>query len=290
MEYIQRRECHPEPRGVPPIVRGNTVMPQHTHRRTAAPASRHGRPATHRRTRAIAFAVVVAGGTAFVAGPATADDRPRRAHVQAVTLPPDRAALGPIAGAGPVAAFESLLEQARQRSLVAQAAERQRLLAEEQEKRAALVKKKARALSAKVRSSRAALRSDVVRPIASGYRLTASFGDSSSRWGSGTHTGLDFACSTGTAVRAVAGGVVIAAGFDGAYGNRIEVRHADGTVTTYNHLSSLNLRSGRISAGQMIGRVGSTGNTTGAHLHFEVLKNGRLIDPGHWLAVRYVPF
>ena len=152
--------------------------------------------------------------------------------------------------ADPVDAFAAVVEAGHQRQVVAEAVARERALAEARERKEALAKKRARALAAKVRASRASLRSEVVRPISGGYRLTARFGDSSSRWGSGTHTGLDFACSAGTSVHAAADGVVISAGWDGAYGNRIELRHADGTVTTYNHLSAIQVHGGSVDAGR----------------------------------------
>ena len=267
-------------------------MPQHARRTEPGPAPRHAvraRSLNSRRARALACAAVVAGGTAFVAGPATAheNDSPAAAPIAAA---PATDALGPLVVADPVDAFAAVLEAGHQRQVVAAAVARERALAEARERKEALAKQRARELAAKVRASRAGLRSDVVRPISGGYRLTARFGDNSSRWGSGTHTGLDFACSTGTAVRAAADGVIISAGYDGAYGNRIELRHADGTVTTYSHLSAIEIHGGSVDAGDVIGRVGSTGNTTGAHLHFEVMVNGNHVDPEHWMSARYVSY
>ena len=121
--------------------------------------------------------------------------------------------------------------------------------------------------------------------MAGGYRLTARYGERSGRWYLGFHTGLDFAASTGTPVVAAAAGVVREAGRDGAYGRRIVIVLADGTWTTYNHLSAIGVRVGeRVGAGERIGRVGSSGNTTGAHLHFEVLAGPeRFVDPLAWL-------
>ncbi len=114
------------------------------------------------------------------------------------------------------------------------------------------------------------------------YRLTAGFGQSGSRWSNG-HTGQDFAAPTGTAVRAVSSGVVTSAEWAGAYGWRVIIRHRDGTETWYCHLSSFVVRGGSVRAGQVIGRVGSTGNSTGPHLHLEVRVDGRPIDPMPWL-------
>ena len=115
------------------------------------------------------------------------------------------------------------------------------------------------------------------------YDLTARFGAGGGLW-SGPHAGLDFAAPAGTPVRAVTGGQVIDAGWDGAYGWRVTIRHRNGTETWYCHLSDMLVSGGRVAAGQRIGRVGSTGNSTGPHLHFEVHPNGgSAVDPLRWL-------
>ncbi|HEY0951039.1 peptidoglycan DD-metalloendopeptidase family protein, partial [Nocardioides sp.] len=112
------------------------------------------------------------------------------------------------------------------------------------------------------------------------YHLTARFGQSGSLWSS-THTGLDFAAPTGTPVRAATAGTVTSVGWAGAYGNKIEITHPDGTETWYAHLSRTAVRVGsQVSTGAVIGAVGATGNVTGAHLHFEVrLADGSAVDP-----------
>ncbi|MCX5402221.1 peptidoglycan DD-metalloendopeptidase family protein [Streptomyces sp. NBC_00102] len=90
-------------------------------------------------------------------------------------------------------------------------------------------------------------------------------------WASGYHTGVDFPVATGTSVKAVAKGTVVSAGWAGAYGYEIVIRHGDGKYSQYAHLSALNVRAGQsVSAGQRIARSGSTGNATGPHLHFEI--------------------
>jgi len=77
---------------------------------------------------------------------------------------------------------------------------------------------------------------------------------------------------------------VVSAGWDGAYGNKIVIRHRDGTVTWYAHLSSFVRHTGAVRVGEVIGRIGSTGNSTGAHLHLEVRPGGGdSVDPLHWL-------
>lgn len=94
------------------------------------------------------------------------------------------------------------------------------------------------------------------------------------------HDGTDFGASCGTPVRAAGRGTVVDRGFDGAYGNRVTVRHGDGLETSYNHLSSHSVSVGQgVSTSTVIGRVGSTGRSTGCHLHFMVRRHGELTDP-----------
>lgn len=128
-----------------------------------------------------------------------------------------------------------------------------------------------------------------VAPLAPGYRVTATFGASGSRW-SRTHTGIDLAAPTGTSVVSVSGGTVDEVGWAGAYGNRVTIRHPDGTETWYCHLSHTAVSDGQpVVAGQLIGAVGSTGNSTGPHLHLEVrLSDGAPTDPYEFLAARGV--
>ena len=96
------------------------------------------------------------------------------------------------------------------------------------------------------------------------------------------HRGVDFAAPTGTPVYAAGSGVVEMAGDNGAYGNYIRIRHRDGHATAYAHLSRIasGVRAGaRIQQGAVIGNVGSTGLSTGAHLHYEVLVGGKQVSP-----------
>lgn len=126
-----------------------------------------------------------------------------------------------------------------------------------------------------------------VAPVA-GARLSSRFGARGFRWKSGRHTGLDFAARTGTPVKAARYGTVIRAGWSGRYGRAIVVRHPNGERTRYAHLSRIHAKVGqRVNAGHVIGRVGSTGNATGPHLHFEVMtKAGRFTDPYRWLRAK----
>lgn len=106
------------------------------------------------------------------------------------------------------------------------------------------------------------------------YRLSAHYGQTGPHWAT-IHTGQDFSAPTGTPVRAASAGVVTFAGWDGPYGNKLEITHPDGTVTWYAHLSRLDVtETDAVTAGQTIGLVGSTGNSTGPHLHFEVHPGG----------------
>ena len=102
--------------------------------------------------------------------------------------------------------------------------------------------------------------------------------------GGAMHAGLDFKGPVGTPILAAAKGKVVLAGFNGGYGNTIEIRHANGLVTRYAHLSGLNVRRGQmVDRGVQIGRMGSTGRSTGSHLHFEVRLNGQAINPRKFL-------
>jgi murein DD-endopeptidase MepM/ murein hydrolase activator NlpD len=123
-----------------------------------------------------------------------------------------------------------------------------------------------------------------VKLMIHGYRITATFNQGGSHWAR-RHTGLDFAAPIGTRIGAVMKGEVISAEFAGAFGRRVEIRHEDGTVTWYCHMSEFTVSVGDyVYAGDQVGSVGMTGNTTGPHLHFEVHPDGgEAIDPMYWL-------
>lgn len=110
---------------------------------------------------------------------------------------------------------------------------------------------------------------EFVAPV-KGASVTTPYRAGGSRWSSGKHSGIDFAAPSGTSVRAAGAGTVSIAGWGGAYGNNIVIRHRSGDYTQYAHLSAMDVRVGqKVKPGQRIGRVGSTGNSTGPHLHFE---------------------
>lgn len=121
-----------------------------------------------------------------------------------------------------------------------------------------------------------------VRPI-SGGKITSRFGERSSVRSS-THTGLDLAAPTGTTIKAAASGKVTFAGYKGSYGYMIKIECDNGYEMWYAHCSKLYVSSGvRVSAGDKIAAVGSTGNSTGSHLHFEIRKNGKALNPQNYM-------
>jgi murein DD-endopeptidase MepM/ murein hydrolase activator NlpD len=96
------------------------------------------------------------------------------------------------------------------------------------------------------------------------------------------HTGVDWASSSGTAIFASGNGIIEKAGYEGGYGKYIRIRHANGWETAYGHMSAFarGMEVGKkVRQGQVIGYVGSTGLSTGAHLHYEIIVNGRFVDP-----------
>jgi murein DD-endopeptidase MepM/ murein hydrolase activator NlpD len=98
------------------------------------------------------------------------------------------------------------------------------------------------------------------------------------------HTGLDFRASTGDPVRATANGKVASSGWTGGYGRMVEIDHGNGLSTRYGHLSEINVKVGdNVKIGQVIGAVGSTGRSTGPHLHYETRIDGEAVDPQKFL-------
>ena len=98
------------------------------------------------------------------------------------------------------------------------------------------------------------------------------------------HAGLDLREETGAPVRATAGGKVVTAGWSGGYGNMVEIEHGNDLTTRYGHLSAINVAEGQtVQPGTLLGRVGSTGRSTGPHLHYEVRIDGDAVDPIRFL-------
>ncbi|MFI9720923.1 peptidoglycan DD-metalloendopeptidase family protein [Streptomyces sp. NPDC052396] len=128
------------------------------------------------------------------------------------------------------------------------------------------------------------------RPVLE-YQLSAGFGGTGANWAS-THTGQDFAVPVGTPVRAIGPGTVVAVGCGGAFGISLVIRHSGGWYSQYAHLAAPFVTPGRpVRAGEWIGLSGTTGNSTGPHLHFEVRTSpefGSAVDPVEWLRRRGV--
>ncbi|MCZ4272972.1 M23 family metallopeptidase [Maritalea porphyrae] len=124
------------------------------------------------------------------------------------------------------------------------------------------------------------------RPLAKKYRFSSRFGNRRDPFTgkSAFHSGLDFAAPKGTSVKAVGSGKVTFAGTKGGYGNAVEITHPSGLVSRYAHLSVIRVSKGQtVTANSTIGLVGSTGRSTGAHLHLEVRQNDKPINPDRFL-------
>jgi murein DD-endopeptidase MepM/ murein hydrolase activator NlpD len=119
--------------------------------------------------------------------------------------------------------------------------------------------------------------------------LTSYFGYRSDPFDGGHaefHPGIDFKGQYGDAAHCTANGKVVYAGWMGGYGNCVRIAHANSYETLYGHLSHINVRVGEeVTAGQVIGKVGSTGRSTGTHLHYEVRKNGKAVNPISFLSL-----
>ncbi|MFF8841230.1 peptidoglycan DD-metalloendopeptidase family protein [Streptomyces sp. NPDC015127] len=148
---------------------------------------------------------------------------------------------------------------------------------------------RAEAPAAKAPAEEAPAEKAATPPASSGWSapvdggISTPYRASGAMWSSGYHTGVDFIAGSGTSVKSVGPGTVVSAGWSGSYGNEVVIQHSDGTYSQYAHLSSLGVSSGQsVSGGEQIGLSGSTGNSTGPHLHFEIRTSpsyGSDIDP-----------
>ena len=118
-----------------------------------------------------------------------------------------------------------------------------------------------------------------IKPI-NGGTLSSTFG---ARWGT-VHKGIDWACSIGTAVMASCNGTVIQAGWMNGYGYCVTLKHSDGKCTRYGHLSEVLVSEGQsVSQSDVIALSGNTGNSTGPHVHFEIIEDGVQVNPFTYL-------
>lgn len=144
------------------------------------------------------------------------------------------------------------------------------------------IKKKAKKIRVK-RAEAARKRSINEMTLPTSGRVSASFGETSRYW-SVRHTGIDFDANYGAPVKNLMKGTVIKTGYDGAYGYFVVVRTVRGGDIWYAHLSDIDVRTGqKVASGKQLGNVGSTGNSTGSHLHLEVRKNDYPVDPAQFL-------
>ncbi|MEU7027661.1 M23 family metallopeptidase [Streptomyces sp. SBR177] len=183
----------------------------------------------------------------------------------------------------------------------AQAAAQEKAAAEEAARirAAAEAKRKAEARAKEIREAkeRAAREAERKRlasfqlPVAGSY-VSTGYKTGGSLWSSGSHSGVDFHAAYGTKVVSVGSGTVVEAGWGGAYGNNIVIRMNDGTYTQYGHLSAITVSVGeKVTPGEQIGISGSSGNSTGPHLHFEArttAEYGSDINPISYLRARGV--
>lgn len=176
-----------------------------------------------------------------------------------------------------VSAAQTRVEQTRR---VARDRQRRALT----QKRAALAQ---RAETRRVAEANAELQSrrNWTSPITGGV-FTSGFGF---RWGR-MHQGDDLAAPVGTPLLALSEGVVISAGYEGGYGNKVEIRYWDGTVSVYAHMDRIDVAVGeQVGSGARVGASGNTGHSTGPHLHLEIHPNGGgPVDPSGWLSARGV--
>lgn len=179
------------------------------------------------------------------------------------------------------------------------AQEKEAFEADAKAKAEAEAKRKAEARAQEIREARERAAREAERrrlasfqlPIAGSY-VSTGYKTGGSLWSSGSHSGVDFHASYGSRVVSVGSGTVVEAGWGGAYGNNIVIRMHDGTYTQYGHLASIDVHVGQtVEPGQQIGVSGSTGNSTGPHLHFEARTSpdyGSDINPVAYLRARGV--
>ncbi|CAL9400535.1 M23 family metallopeptidase [Streptomyces sp. enrichment culture] len=244
-------------------------------------AGKHRRPSRVRRGTARAAGVAALAGSG-VAGSLAAP---------AMAAEPAAAQTGitPVVTLGDTVADRIDAQAAAQHEAAREAAEAEARKAAEKAARKKAAEEAEQAREAQERAAREAERErlDVfVSPIPGSY-VSTGYKTGGAVWSSGSHTGVDFHAANGTPVQSVGRGTVVEAGWGGAYGNQVVIKMHDGTYTQYGHLSSIGVSVGQeVTPGQQIGLSGSTGNVTGAHLHFEARTSaeyGSDLDPVAYL-------
>ncbi|MCM2580370.1 M23 family metallopeptidase [Streptomyces meridianus] len=166
--------------------------------------------------------------------------------------------------------------EGQQKAAEAKAAAEKRAVEDAKERAAAKA-----AADRKKREDFKKLQASWVKPVDK-YELGSTFGIAGDRW-SHNHSGQDLVVPTGTSVKAAHTGTVVEAGWGGAYGNNVVIKHGPNSYTQYGHMSKLNVKVGdKVNTAQEIGKSGSTGNSTGPHLHFETRTQpvyGHATDP-----------
>jgi murein DD-endopeptidase MepM/ murein hydrolase activator NlpD len=205
----------------------------------------------------------------FGSSPATlsADDRYAFEATQPVTAPTLPVLDGEVRAKIGSPGGEEKIALMRDQIIQAQEAEAARIAAEQAAARAAERARRAKIIAAPSRA-----------------RISARYGIRGSRWSAGWHTGLDFNGRYGDPVSSAKLGVVTFTGWKAGYGYTIEIKHPDGALTRYAHLSRISVKTGQeVDVGEQIGRMGATGNASGPHLHFEVIINEEFVNPANWL-------
>ncbi|MCG7206245.1 MULTISPECIES: M23 family metallopeptidase [Streptomyces] len=238
-------------------------------------SGKHRRPGRVKRTTAQAAGIAALTTTGVIG---TVSAAPALAAENSV----EQTGLTPV-----ITVSDSVADQIDAQAAAQQAAAERKAAEQAAREEAAARAKKER--EAKARAAREAERKRLnafVAPISGSY-VSTGYKTGGSLWSSGSHTGIDFHAASGTVVHAVGTGTVVSTGWGGAYGNQIVIKMADGMYTQYGHLSSIGVSVGqRVTPGQQIGLSGSTGNTTGPHLHFEArttAEYGSDVDPVAYL-------
>ena len=128
-------------------------------------------------------------------------------------------------------------------------------------------------------------------PVPSGGRISSTFGsrEAPTEGASTYHKGIDIAASSGSKVVAAAGGEVVIATYSASAGNYVMINHGSGVYTVYMHMANLGVSEGQeVKQGESIGSVGSTGYSTGPHLHFGIRENGSYVDPQNFMYWRFL--